>query len=118
MNFTDICLFKTIFSCLKIQHAIEVLYFVAEQGHLFLVLSLCGRKELIWFTAGDISVFLEIWLVMEQFKQDRDWRQRFRSVAKCWSGWAGHSCQSMERGSISVYPEPVKLTEVLTCCGP
>lgn len=68
MNFTDICLFKTIFSCLKIQPDIEVHYFVAEQGHLFLVLSLCGRKELVLFTGGDISVFPEIWLMMEQFK--------------------------------------------------
>lgn len=68
VNFTDICLFKTIFSCLKIRPDTEAHYFVAEQGHLFLVLSLCGRKELVLFTGGDISVFLEIWVMMEQFK--------------------------------------------------
>lgn len=68
VNFTDTCLFKTIFSCLKIQPTTEVHYFVAEQGYLFLILSLCGKRELILFAGGDISVFLEMWLVMEQLK--------------------------------------------------
>lgn len=46
-------------------------------------------------------------------------RQRFTASvfsAKCRDSWAGHSCQSVL--SIPVYPESVKLAEVLTCCGP